>query len=175
MANTTALSPADVQRVGDVLSRYRNVIMAALHDVLDRRDLAHAALMRYHFGFEDLAGTPTETSGGKLLRPALCLLCCEAVGGDVRQVVDYVRRKHTRVVLRGLRMLSDFEYEFQMALTNRKLSREVETLFLMPSESHSYVSTRLIKEMAALGADLSAFVPPFVEAALKRKLATSSV
>lgn len=87
MANTTALSPADVQRVGGVLSRYRNAIMAALHDVLDRRDLAHAALMRYHFGFEDLAGTPTETSGGKMLRPALCLLCCEAVGGDVRQAM----------------------------------------------------------------------------------------
>ncbi len=68
-------------------------------------------------------------------------------------------------------MLSDFEYEFQMALTNRKLSDKVETLFLMPSESHSYVSARLIKETAALGADLSAFVPPFVETALKQKLA----
>ncbi|MBI4323438.1 MAG: pantetheine-phosphate adenylyltransferase [Candidatus Omnitrophica bacterium] len=86
-------------------------------------------------------------------------------------VVDYVRRQRARVVLRGLRMLSDFEYEFQMALTNRKLSDHVETLFLMPSESHSYVSARLIKETAALGADLSAFVPPFVETALKQKLA----
>ena len=86
-------------------------------------------------------------------------------------VVDYVRRQRARVVLRGLRMLSDFEYEFQMALTNRKLSNQVETLFLMPSESHSYVSARLIKETAALGADLSAFVPPFVETALKQKLA----
>ena len=86
-------------------------------------------------------------------------------------VVDYVRRKRSCVVLRGLRMLSDFEYEFQMALTNRKLSNQVETLFLMPSESHSYVSARLIKETAALGADLSAFVPPFVETALKQKLA----
>ena len=88
-------------------------------------------------------------------------------------VVDYVRRQRARVVLRGLRMLSDFEYEFQMALTNRKLSDKVETLFLMPSESHSYVSARLIKETAALGADLSAFVPPFVETALKQKLAQS--
>jgi pantetheine-phosphate adenylyltransferase len=85
-------------------------------------------------------------------------------------VVDYARRKGARVVLRGMRMLSDFEYEFQMALTNRKLSRHVETLFLMPSESHAYVSARLIKEAAALGADLSAFVPDFVETALKRKL-----
>ena len=85
-------------------------------------------------------------------------------------VVRYVRRQRAGVMIRGLRMLSDFEYEFQMALTNRKLSAEVETIFLMPSESHAYVSARLIKEAAALGADLSAFVPPFVEAALKRKL-----
>lgn len=90
-------------------------------------------------------------------------------------VVDYVRRKRVRVVIRGLRMLSDFEYEFQMALTNRKLSDEVETMFMMPSESHSYVSARLIKEAAALGADLSAFVPPFVETALKRKLSQPGV
>jgi pantetheine-phosphate adenylyltransferase len=85
-------------------------------------------------------------------------------------VVDYVRRKKGHVVLRGLRMLSDFEYEFQMALSNRKLDDQVETIFLMPSESHSYVSARLIKEAAALGANLSPFVPPVVQAALKRKL-----
>ena len=85
-------------------------------------------------------------------------------------VVDYARRKHTRVVIRGLRMLSDFEYEFQMALTNRKLSKAVETIFLMPSESFSYVSARLLKEAGKLGADLSAFVPSFVAAALRRKL-----
>ena len=85
-------------------------------------------------------------------------------------VVDYARRKHTRVVIRGLRMLSDFEYEFQMALTNRKLSSAVETIFLMPSESFSYVSARLLKEAGELGADLSAFVPSFVAAALRQKL-----
>ena len=85
-------------------------------------------------------------------------------------VVDYVRRKGGRVVIRGLRMLSDFEYEFQMALTNRKLSDEVETIFMMPSESYAYVSARLIKEAGAFGADLSAFVPPFVAGALRRKL-----
>ena len=85
-------------------------------------------------------------------------------------VVDYVRRKHTRVVIRGLRMLSDFEYEFQMALTNRKLSDAVETIFMMPSESYAYVSARLIKEAGGFGADLSAFVPRFVAQALHRKL-----
>ena len=85
-------------------------------------------------------------------------------------VVDYVRRKGARVMIRGLRMLSDFEYEFQMALTNRKLSEAVETIFMMPSESYAYVSARLIKEAGALGANLSAFIPPFVADALRRKL-----
>ncbi len=85
-------------------------------------------------------------------------------------VVNYVRRKQGRVMVRGLRMLSDFEYEFQMALTNRKLSEAVETIFMMPSEAYAYVSARLIKEAAGFGADLSAFVPPFVAEALRRKL-----
>ena len=73
-----------MRRVNDVTSRYRDAIMVVLHDVLDRDDLGHAALMRYHFGFGDAAGRRTESSGGKMLRPALCLLCCEAVGGDKR-------------------------------------------------------------------------------------------
>ena len=85
-------------------------------------------------------------------------------------VVEYARRKGTRVVIRGLRMLSDFEYEFQMALTNRKLSSTVETIFMMPSESFSYVSARLLKEAGALGANLSPFVPSFVARALREKL-----
>jgi len=85
-------------------------------------------------------------------------------------VVDYCRTRGAAAVIRGLRMLSDFEYEFQMALTNRKLSEQVETVFLMPKETYAYLSARLIKEAAALGADLSAFVPPVVEAALRRKL-----
>ena len=85
-------------------------------------------------------------------------------------VVDYVRRRGGRIVIRGLRMLSDFEYEFQMALTNRKLSEHVETIFMMPSESYAYVSARLLKEAGAFGANLAAFVPPFVASALRRKL-----
>lgn len=85
-------------------------------------------------------------------------------------VVDYVKRKNLRVVIRGLRMISDFEYEFQMALTNRKLSKEVETVFMMPSESYSYLSSKLIKEAASLGANLKGFVPVFVEKAIKSKL-----
>jgi pantetheine-phosphate adenylyltransferase len=86
-------------------------------------------------------------------------------------VVDYARKKKINVIIRGVRMFSDFEYEFQMALTNRKLSPDVETIFLMPQESYSYLSSRLLKEAASLGADLSCFVPGFVEKALKKKLA----
>jgi pantetheine-phosphate adenylyltransferase len=84
--------------------------------------------------------------------------------------VDYIRRKKARVMIRGLRMVSDFEYEFQMALTNRKLSDDVETIFMMPSEAYAAVSARLIKEAAAFGADMTKFVPPFVAEALRKKL-----
>lgn len=85
-------------------------------------------------------------------------------------IVEYARRHGARVVIRGLRMLSDFEYEFQMALTNRKLDTGVETLFLMPSESYAYLSSKLIKEAVSLGADVRAFVPPFVARRLQRAL-----
>jgi pantetheine-phosphate adenylyltransferase len=85
-------------------------------------------------------------------------------------VVDYAHKHKAKVLIRGLRMISDFEYEFQMALTNRKLSSEIETIFLMPHESYSYLSAKLLKETASLGADLSSFVPGFVEKALKDKL-----
>ncbi|MBM3249885.1 MAG: pantetheine-phosphate adenylyltransferase [Candidatus Omnitrophica bacterium] len=85
-------------------------------------------------------------------------------------VVDYARKHKAKVLIRGLRMLSDFEYEFQMALTNRKLAPDIETIFLMPQESYSYLSSKLLKEAATLGADLSSFVPDFVEEALKIKL-----
>lgn len=85
-------------------------------------------------------------------------------------IVDYAVKKSAKVVVRGLRMISDFEYEFQMALTNRKLSPEVETVFMMPNESYSYLSSKLIKEVAALGADVSSFVPKNVEKRLKEKL-----
>ena len=85
-------------------------------------------------------------------------------------VVDYVRKKGASVMVRGLRMISDFEYEFQMTLTNRKLAPDIETIFMMPSESYSYLSSKLIKEASALGADVRAFVPGFVAKALAKKL-----
>lgn len=85
-------------------------------------------------------------------------------------VVDYAAKHKAHVLIRGLRMISDFEYEFQMALTNRKLNPHIETIFLMPHESYSYLSSKLLKEAASLGADLSAFVPDFIGEALKKKL-----
>ena len=85
-------------------------------------------------------------------------------------LVAYVRRKESRIVIRGLRMVSDFEYEFQMALTNRKLDDEIELIFMMPNEAYSFLSSSLIKEIAQLGADVSDFVPPLVARALKRAL-----
>lgn len=87
--------------------------------------------------------------------------------------VDYVRRKKSRVIIRGLRMISDFEYEFQMALTNRKLAGDIETIFMMPHENYSYLSSKLIKEVVGMGADASSFVPPFVQKALRKKLKKS--
>ena len=84
-------------------------------------------------------------------------------------VVDLCRAQRAAVMIRGVRMISDFEYEFQMALTNRKLDDRIETIFLMPSEAYAYLSSRLIKEAGELGADLSAFVPPFVAQALRAR------
>ena len=92
------------------------------------------------------------------------------VDGFNELLVDYARRRGATVVLRGLRAVSDFEYEFQMALTNRKLDERIETIFMMPKEEHSYMSSRILKEIVRLGADISCFVPPFVKKKLEEKL-----
>src|SRR3989338_3175713 len=85
-------------------------------------------------------------------------------------VVEYARKKKVRVIIRGLRMISDFEYEFQMALTNRRIAEDIETVFLMPSEGYSFLSSTLLKEAAFLGADISSFVPRLIEKRLKERL-----
>ena len=85
-------------------------------------------------------------------------------------VVEYAKKRGSNVMIRGLRMISDFEYEFQMALTNRKLAGDIETIFMMPHEDYSYVSSKLIKEAAALGADVSKFIPRKAAAALREKV-----
>jgi pantetheine-phosphate adenylyltransferase len=91
------------------------------------------------------------------------------VSGFDGLVVDYAKKKKIAILIRGLRMVSDFEYEFQMALTNRKLEEKIETMFLMPHPDYSYISSRLIKEAFFLGADVSPFISPVVLKALKRK------
>ena len=85
--------------------------------------------------------------------------------------VDYVRSVGANTVLRGIRTISDFEYEYQMALVNRHFADDIETVFMMTSNEYSFFSSRFIKETVALGGDVSAFVPPLVEKRLKEKLA----
>ncbi len=84
-------------------------------------------------------------------------------------VVDFARKNKISVLVRGLRMISDFEYELQMALTNRRLDEKLETVFLMPSEGYSFLSSTLIKEAAMLGADISSFVPKNVVKEFKKR------
>ena len=84
-------------------------------------------------------------------------------------LIDLVHREQADCIVRGLRAVSDFEYEFQMALMNRKLRNTVETVFLMPHERYTYISSRLIKEVASLGARVNGLVPPIVEERLTRK------
>ena len=85
-------------------------------------------------------------------------------------LVDFADQYRAQAIIRGLRAVSDFEFEFQLALMNRKLNEEIETIFMMPRESYTFLSSRLVKEIAGLGGDISSFVPPNVERALRRKL-----
>jgi pantetheine-phosphate adenylyltransferase len=84
-------------------------------------------------------------------------------------LVDYAREKHAQVIVRGIRAVTDFEYEFQMALMNRRLSPEIETVFMMPAEKYSYLSSRLVKEIAELGGSVTGLVPEIVETRLKQR------
>ena len=89
-------------------------------------------------------------------------------------LVDFAAARKADVVIRGLRFISDFEYEFQMALMNRRLSPSFETVFLMPSEQYTYLNSSLAKEIARLGGSVAQFVPPFVEGKLKAKLSSGA-
>ena len=84
-------------------------------------------------------------------------------------LVDYAQLKKATVLVRGLRAVSDFEYEFQMALMNRHLAPGLETVFMMPDEKYTYISSRLIKEVFSLGGEISGLVPPIVEEKLRSK------
>jgi len=85
-------------------------------------------------------------------------------------LVNYARRKKASAIIRGLRAVSDFDYEFQMALLNRKLSPRLETVYLMPSEEYSYINSTIVKEVAHLGGKLDCFLPSAVAEALKKKI-----
>jgi pantetheine-phosphate adenylyltransferase len=85
-------------------------------------------------------------------------------------LVDYVERRNAQVIVRGLRAVSDFEFEFQMALMNQRLSSRIQTVFMMPAEQYTYISSRLIKEVFSLGGRVSGLVPEMVEARLREKL-----
>ena len=106
----------------------------------------------------------------KLVKQATAKIKGVKVEGFSGLVVDFVNKKKAKVIVRGLRMISDFEYEFQMALTNRNLAPEIETIFLMPHPEYSFISSRLIKEAACLGANLKKFLPSVVVKALGKKL-----
>jgi pantetheine-phosphate adenylyltransferase len=84
-------------------------------------------------------------------------------------LVDYASRIGAQIILRGLRAVSDFDYEFQMALMNRRLEPQIETLFLVPAEQYTYVSSKLVKEITALGGTVKGLVPPEVEKRMREK------
>ncbi len=86
-------------------------------------------------------------------------------------LVNFAREQGAQVLIKGLRAVSDFEYEFQMALANRHLAADIETLFMMASAEHLYLSSSIVKEIARLGGDISSLVPPLVEAQLNEKFA----
>jgi pantetheine-phosphate adenylyltransferase len=90
-------------------------------------------------------------------------------------LVDYVEKRGAQAIVRGLRAVSDFEYEFQLALMNRKLNAQFETIFMTPKETYTFLSSSMVKEIARLGGDVSAFVPAHVRKALARKFADRSV
>jgi pantetheine-phosphate adenylyltransferase len=86
-------------------------------------------------------------------------------------LIEYVEQRSAQAVIRGLRAVSDFEFEFQLALMNRKLNERIETIFMMPKDTYTFLSSRIVKEIASLGGDVSAFVPAHVRNALAAKLA----
>lgn len=84
-------------------------------------------------------------------------------------LVNYVKQREGQAILRGLRAVSDFEFEFQLALMNRKLDEEIETIFMMPKDTYTFLSSRMVKEIARLGGNVGAFVPALVESTLKKR------
>ena len=125
-----------------IVSVGRNPLKEALFSVKERMDMIRENI-------EDLSNVEVDYFEGML--------------------VDYLKKQQTNIILRGIRTVSDFEYEFQRALTNRVLNKEVETVFVMTSEQYSFLNSTLIKEAVSLGGSVSQFVPPDVERRLVQK------
>ncbi len=106
----------------------------------------------------------------EMLREVVCAYPNVEVGSFDGLLVDYARARGASVLLRGIRAISDYEYELQMALMNRRLAPEIETVFLMAGEAYSFISSRLVKEVIALGGDINGLVPPSVEVRLKDRV-----
>lgn len=106
-----------------------------------------------------------------LMKPAIAPL--KNVKADIFDglLVEYAAKQEAQAIVRGLRAVSDFEFEFQMALMNRKLAENIETIFMMPRETYTFISSRIVKEIAKLGGDVRPFVPRHVAFALAKKLA----
>ncbi len=115
------------------------------------------------FSFEERRGFFLQEFGGA---PAF-----EVVSLEGELLVGFARKIGAQVIIRGLRAVSDFDYEFQMTLMNRRLNEELETIFLMPSEQYSFISSSLVKEVASLGGDVSELAPPSVCSALAKRYA----
>jgi pantetheine-phosphate adenylyltransferase len=108
-----------------------------------------------------------------LMKPAVARMKNVKAGVFDGLLVEYAHKQKAQAIVRGLRAVSDFEFEFQMALMNRKLAKDIETIFMMPKETYTFISSRIVKEIARMGGDVSPFVPPHVAAALKKKLKTA--
>ncbi len=106
----------------------------------------------------------------EMLREVIGGLSNVEVGSFDGLLVDYAAQQGASVILRGIRAISDYEYELQMALMNRRLRPEIETVFLMAGEAHSFISSRLVKEVIRLGGNISGLVPPSIEGRLKRRV-----
>jgi pantetheine-phosphate adenylyltransferase len=106
----------------------------------------------------------------QLAADALAEYCNVEVCGFNTLLVEFMREKNATVIIRGLRAVSDFEYEFQLASMNRHLRDDIETVFLTPAEQYSYISSSLVREIARLGGDISSFVPANVVAAIQQKI-----
>jgi pantetheine-phosphate adenylyltransferase len=106
----------------------------------------------------------------EMLNEVTCGLPNVQVGSFDGLLVDYAAECGASVILRGIRAVSDYEYELQMALMNRRLKPEIETVFLMASEAHSFISSRLVKEVIRLGGNIAGLVPPSIEGKLRKRL-----